>query len=212
MPSSRPPKPLVMGALMVLLMVGCFSIGLYVVGPRVKGGFEQPQGLPAPSNAGRGEEQGADASAVAGGVEVVELPPLPRPKRNKAETSQTASPNRASEDGRASRAVEVQPPPEEQEAWQTPEEPPAAHEDVGPPASTDRIYRVQAGVFEDLDNAKALADRLVQAGFDATIATERTADKVRYRVQVGAFKDRQLAVKAAELLQSSGFESYITED
>lgn len=202
-----------MAGLMVLLMAGCFSIGLYIVGPRIKGGFEQPQNTPNSSAAQAPQEPGLETSAGAGSVDVVELPPLPRPRTRKPQPSQETPPAKASEDARRTKPIVVEP-PEEESAWKTPEEEPAneATKGVQPPAPADRIYRVQAGVFEDPDNAQALADRLVEQGFSAAIATERSGDTVRYRVQVGAFKDRERAERLAEELQSKGFDSHISEE
>jgi len=197
---------------MVLLMVGCFSVGLYVVGPRIKGGFEAPQNAPKASAAQLQQEAIPGTSVGAGSADVVELPPLPRPRR-KPQPSQPAAPARASEDARQTKPVVVEPPPEEEKsAWEAPEEPVHQPEDVQPPAPADRIYRVQAGVFEDPDNAQALAGRLVEQGFSAAITTERSGDRVRYRVQVGAFKDRERAARLAEELQNKGFESHISEE
>jgi cell division protein FtsN len=71
---------------------------------------------------------------------------------------------------------------------------------------------VQAGVFEDPDNAQALADSLQAQGFSPAITTARTGGKVLYRVQVGVFSSREGAKEMADQLSSKGFQAYIAED
>lgn len=109
-------------------------------------------------------------------------------------------------------AEEPAPLPAEAPAVAAPAEPPAAPLPVpapepaaapAPPAEPvtpllpSRGYRVQVGVFKDIDNARQLQQRLLAAGLPVTIET---------RVQVGPFATRKEAERARAKLRELGLE------
>ena len=68
----------------------------------------------------------------------------------------------------------------------------------------DDYIRVQCGAFKGLDNANALADKLVKAGFSVYLRPESGL----YKVQIGAFSDRKNAEELARQAENAGFDTY----
>ena len=196
-----------LGGVLIVSMV----VGMYVVGPRIKGAGKPLAASPKPQP-NPGEVRAVEQHPV-GGVQVVELPPPPRPRRRQPKPPLPSAP--PSYAGTAEPAPE-EPQPQAAEPATPPEETaqPAAAEPTAPPPppAEHKSFRVQAGVFEDPDNAQALADSLQAQGFSPAITTARTGGKVLYRVQVGVFSSREGAKEMADQLSSKGFQAYIAED
>ena len=69
------------------------------------------------------------------------------------------------------------------------------------PATSNRLYRVQVGAFENKANAIRLRDDLIKQGYkDAFIDVKQLN-----RVQVGAFSNMANAVRLRDILRKSGY-------
>lgn len=199
--------PLAAAALLLAVTAVCFALGLFVVGPRIKNvkpGVQHPNNQPAEANREKA------TAPNPGSVEVVELPPISRPKVRQTRVTEKPEPPKHLE---ASKPAVNQEHPDETSAWSLPEEQPQV-ENTGPPPPQpiSRTYRVQAGVFENLDNAQALSNRLAENGFTPDITTHKDGGRVLYKVQVGAFTDRASADAVAERLRNKGFEAMVSEE
>lgn len=199
--------PLAVAALLLAVTAICFALGLFVVGPRIKNvkpGVQQPTNQP--------EETSRETATTPnpGSVEVVELPPISRPRVRQTRVTETSEPPRQPEVPKPTPQREH---PSETSAWSLPEEQPQIENtEPAPPQPANRTYRVQAGVFENPDNAQALSNRLAENGFTPDITTHKDGGRVLYRVQVGAFADRASADAMAERLRSKGFEAMVSEE
>ena len=94
--------------------------------------------------------------------------------------------------------------PEETQSLQPPTVPEAE------PATSRKLYRVQAGLFQDRANAEALSTKLVQSGYSARIVSITADSGEMYSVQVGAFADRANADKLATEVRNSGFQATVS--
>ncbi len=74
-----------------------------------------------------------------------------------------------------------------------------------------RLYRVQVGVYDQRENANAVAQTLRANGFPASIVPFQIEGRTRYRVQVLVTRDRSQAEQMKKQLESSGFPAYIAE-
>jgi len=91
-------------------------------------------------------------------------------------------------------------------------EPPAVSEPSSPPPNSNvRLYRVQVGVYEQRENANAVAQTLTASGFPASIVPFQSEGQTRYRVQVLVTRDRAKAEQMKQQLESKGFTAYIAE-
>jgi cell division protein FtsN len=104
------------------------------------------------------------------------------------------------------------------------DEPPA---DIAPPAPAEaptpspapeppqkeapRLYRVQVGVYDQRENANAVAQTVRASGFPASIVPFQVEGRTRYRVQVLVTRDRSQAEQMKRQLESRGFPAYIAE-
>ena len=70
------------------------------------------------------------------------------------------------------------------------------------------MYYVQAGAYTNLNNAKALANKLKLAGFSILI---KKVDNL-YKIQTGAYSNRGNAAMQVTKLKVAGFESFISTD
>lgn len=78
------------------------------------------------------------------------------------------------------------------------------------PRTDARRFSVQAGAFRAADGARALADRLRAAGFDARIAT--VPGSRLHRVRTGGFQSSADAARLRDRLRASGFEAVVVSD
>ena len=74
------------------------------------------------------------------------------------------------------------------------------------------IYRVQAGVFIQRDNAEKLTEKLKAEGYSPYLKSIEKEGGRWYRVQVGAFKDRLNAQELTNELKRRGYPAYIIEE
>ncbi|MBM7623065.1 SPOR domain-containing protein [Sporohalobacter salinus] len=72
--------------------------------------------------------------------------------------------------------------------------------------STNNLFVVQVGAFDNHDNAKGLVDKLKAKGYSAYITSQNP-----YKVQVGAFKKRDKATQLGNKLKKDGFSVYIDQ-
>lgn len=72
--------------------------------------------------------------------------------------------------------------------------------------STDVLYRVQTGAFNNKSNADAFLTKVKAAGFD----TYMVEDDGLHKVQVGAYSVKSNAYAMASKLKEKGFDVYIT--
>jgi N-acetylmuramoyl-L-alanine amidase len=73
------------------------------------------------------------------------------------------------------------------------------------PSGSEKLYKVQAGAFEDRSNADALCADLTKEGFQCFVTFE---DKL-FKVQVGAFEDQENANALAGELRKEGFRPFV---
>lgn len=66
------------------------------------------------------------------------------------------------------------------------------------------IFTLQIAARSNEDEAKALADRLIEKGYDARIIKTSGTGKMWYRVRVGMFSSREDAVRYGEQLKQAG--------
>lgn len=71
--------------------------------------------------------------------------------------------------------------------------------------STNNLFVVQVGAFDNHDNAKGLVEKLKAKGYSAYITSENP-----YKVQVGAFKEEKKAENLGEKLKQDGFPVFIS--
>lgn len=75
------------------------------------------------------------------------------------------------------------------------------------PEVSDVLYRVQVGAFKKADNARAMNDRIKNAGFDTYLI--KVGDL--YKIQVGAFAKKENAEAMEKQIRSFGFtDTFIT--
>ncbi len=80
------------------------------------------------------------------------------------------------------------------------------------PAGGDtHLYRVQVGVYDERENANAVAQTLLASGFPASIVPFQAEGRTRYRVQVLVTRDRAKAEQMKQQLESKGFPAYIAQ-
>jgi cell division septation protein DedD len=81
---------------------------------------------------------------------------------------------------------------------------------VPKPGAADTAYYVQAGVFENRDNAAALAARIKEAGFTASIQTvDSPGRKTLYRVIAGSSASHEKAVEMSASLSRKGIKTIV---
>jgi len=81
---------------------------------------------------------------------------------------------------------------------------------VVPKPSADTAYYVQAGVFENRDNAAALAARIKEAGFDASVQkVDNAGKKTLYRVIAGSSVSHEKAVEMSASLSRKGIKTIV---
>ena len=101
-------------------------------------------------------------------------------------------------------------------------EPPTAEEPAPVPQShpsppqtpqeeRSALYRVQVGVYDQRENANAVAQTLIASGFQASIVPFQAEGRMRYRVQVLVTRDRAKAEQMKQQLESKGFTAYIAK-
>ncbi|WP_041667242.1 SPOR domain-containing protein [Acetohalobium arabaticum] len=71
--------------------------------------------------------------------------------------------------------------------------------------STNNLFVVQVGAFDNHDNAKGLVEKLKTKGYSAYITSQNP-----YKVQVGAFKKEKKARDLGEKLKQDGFPVFIS--
>lgn len=71
--------------------------------------------------------------------------------------------------------------------------------------NSGKIYLVQAGAYEEKENADAWREKLRRAGFEAFIKEENG----QYKIQAGAFEKEENARKRVEELAVAGFPAFI---
>lgn len=71
--------------------------------------------------------------------------------------------------------------------------------------NSGKIYLVQAGAYEEKENADAWREKLRRAGFEAFIKEENG----QYKIQAGAFEKEENARKRMEELEAAGFPAFI---
>ncbi|MBW3621838.1 MAG: SPOR domain-containing protein [Armatimonadetes bacterium] len=81
-----------------------------------------------------------------------------------------------------------------------------------PPPAPSRKYRVQAGAFQEEENARRMADRLASSGYQPAVTTSKDSSGTTYRVQVGPFPGRNEAEEAVRDLGNQGISARIAED
>ena len=72
------------------------------------------------------------------------------------------------------------------------------------PAQPKAKYYIQAGVYSIKDNAKAMADKLKEKGFSASI--RKVSGPVPYRVEAGRYNTKKAAKKVVKKLKAAGFQ------
>ena len=81
---------------------------------------------------------------------------------------------------------------------------------VPKPGAADTAYYVQAGVFENRDNAAALAARIKEAGSPASIQTvDSPGRKTLYRVIAGSSASHEKAVEMSASLSRKGIKTIV---
>ncbi len=80
-----------------------------------------------------------------------------------------------------------------------------------PQMESSHLYRVQVGVYNQRENANAIAQTLRDSGFPASIVPFQVEGQMRYRVQVLVTRDRSKAEQMRQQLASKGFPAYIAE-
>jgi len=73
------------------------------------------------------------------------------------------------------------------------------------------IFRIQVGVFQDINGAQSVWRRLNQAGYDAHISSYTDGEVTRYKVQVGEFRTREAADAVAEKLRGMNFDAWVIQ-
>lgn len=73
---------------------------------------------------------------------------------------------------------------------------------------SDNLYKVQAGAYENANNAQKICKKIVGAGYPAFVKVEDDM----YKIQAGAYSSKDNAERQVELLKSSGFEACIKTD
>lgn len=92
-----------------------------------------------------------------------------------------------------------------------PTQPPEPSPPPAQPEKESRLYRVQVGVYDQRENANAVAQTLSASGFRASIVPFQVEGRTRYRVQVLVTRDRSKAEQMKQKLESKGFTAYIAE-
>jgi len=147
-----------------------------------------------------GEERGAPALPKTEVPPVAIAPPPPAPVASEpapvaeAPAEQPAPPAEPQPEPPTPPSTAVPPAPEPAPPAAAAPQPPA---EPVVPFLPSRGYRVQVGVFKDLDNARQLQQRLLDAGLPVTIET---------RVQLGPFATRKEAEEARAKLRALGLE------
>ncbi|HYQ47551.1 MAG TPA: SPOR domain-containing protein, partial [Thermodesulfovibrionales bacterium] len=78
------------------------------------------------------------------------------------------------------------------------------------PAVADGLYYVQAGIFGNKDNAAALAAKIRNAGFEASVKNVEGGDKkTLYRVVAGSPSSHKKAVEMSESLNRKGIKTIV---
>lgn len=70
-------------------------------------------------------------------------------------------------------------------------------------------YRVQAGAFQNRENAQKMADRLASSGYQPSVTTAKKDGETMYHVQVGAFPNKKAADSAASSLKNEGVDAHV---
>ncbi len=105
---------------------------------------------------------------------------------------------------------------------QEPQKPETAHEKEGAPEDTKKMpsgeavakeeqpYYVQAGVFANEANARAVAEKLKQKGYTPSVQKLTGKDnKAVFRVTAGAYAEFNKAVQISEVLNRQGIETIV---
>jgi cell division protein FtsN len=91
------------------------------------------------------------------------------------------------------------------------EAPPPSSTPEPPQKESPRLYRVQVGVYDQRENANAVAQTVRASGFPVSIVPFQSEGRTRYRVQVLVTRDRSQAEQMKRQLESKGFPAYIAE-
>lgn len=86
----------------------------------------------------------------------------------------------------------------------------SARKETGAAAKGKRLYYVQAGLFENETNAKAVGDKLKQKGFTPSVNKVESKDnKVIFRVTAGTYASFKKAVEVSETLNKQGVKTIV---
>ena len=181
------------------LLVGCFLMGFWLIGPRVR---QSP--APAPS-----EQSSLEKDADWG--RVPERPrPVPHPKPAQAPAAEvevtegTPEPSDSSTVRQADTLEQLSHAPE---ATAPPTPAPAT---PPPPQPKQHKFYVQVGVYADRRNADTVASDLTNQGYGAGVRQVMRGSSTLYQVLVGNPRSREEAKQFADELRGAGKQAFLT--
>lgn len=201
-------------ALFLLCMVlGVVAADRYLGGTSVSPHAARPTGSTAATVSELPSQAPAAAPSSQSPVQVMEVPSVGTEERE-SRLREFVSQHEGRRPRSSARRRERPPSPPKEEPRA--EEPvPAPTEELAPEPTIERpgpVYSVQAGAFENEDNARRVADELAGAGYGAAISTRKSKGRTLYKVVVGSF-DREDDAKAMEGdLQGKGFDAQVNQD
>lgn len=213
----------------------CFCLGYYVLGPNARRGTgtTDPNGItivalkPSPSPSDTGifiTEKTAEIEAKR--KKLAEAAAKKKADDEAKKLAEDAAAKLKAEAAAAKKAAEATPTPTPSpDPTPTPEE--TASPDATPtPESTDEptptpaptatpvskiIYRVRVGSYDSQDTARSLATELNGRGYSTSVVIDRSGDKTLYQIQVGAFRDEKTAKDTQKELKTNGYEATISK-
>ncbi|MDO8586490.1 MAG: SPOR domain-containing protein [Armatimonadota bacterium] len=178
----------------VLGLAAFFSLGFFVIGPRMQRGS-----APAPTT------QTAASDKDTWGQAPPPPKPAPKPTGSVAEVEvneispRSDSSTNANSGAREADTLEQLSHSDETPAPSTPE---AAETEAS--SRSPRHFYVQVGVYEDKGNARILASRLADEGYGTSIRQINRNGTAAYQVVIGAAREKADAQKLVDELKTAG--------
>lgn len=80
------------------------------------------------------------------------------------------------------------------------------------PPESNKAFKVQTGLFSNVENAKELSNLLQQQGYKAEYKLISRSEGSYYQVWVGPYDNRQEAESAASALNGKGYQAFIIQE
>ena len=187
-------KKAVRNAFIFLLCLGAFfSLGFFLIGPRI----QRASAPPPPAQAPVADNTWGQAPP----------PPRPKPAPKPAPSGAEVEVNEISPGSEAStNAGSTTREAETLEQLSHSEETPATSEAVEaePSSRSPHRFYVQVGVYEDKSNARILVSRLTDEGYGANIRQISRRGTTAYQVVIGAAREKSDAQKLVDELRTAG--------